>query len=42
MKNNKKDMMIIAGSVMAGMAAGFALGCFKEKMMQCNAIIDEF
>lgn len=42
MKKDKKDIMILAGSIVAGMAAGFALGCFKEKMMQCNAIIDEF
>ena len=34
--------MILAGSVIASMAAGFALGCLKEKMMQCNAIIDEY
>lgn len=42
MNKSKKKAMIIAGSVMASMAAGFALGCMKEKMMnKCNAIIEE-
>ncbi len=40
---SKKEMMILAGSVVASMAAGIVVGCLKEKMMNnaCTCIIDE-
>lgn len=42
MKMNKKEMMILAGSAMASMMAGFIIGCMKTKMMDdCKCIIDE-
>ena len=42
MNKQKKDMMILAGSIIVSMAAGFAIGCIKEKMMgDCKCIIDE-
>lgn len=42
-KMNKKEMMILAGSVIASMAAGIVVGCLKEKLMNnaCACIIDE-
>lgn len=42
MPKNKKEIMILAGSVIASMAAGMVLGCLKEKMMNnCYCVIDE-
>lgn len=41
---NKKEMMILAGSVVASMVAGIVVGCLKEKFMNenaCTCIIDE-
>lgn len=42
-KMNKKEMMILAGSVVGSLAAGIIIGCLKEKMMNdaCTCIIDE-
>ena len=42
----KKDMMKLAGSMMAGMAMGFIAGMLKERMMSdcccdCKCIMDE-
>ena len=44
MKNKKtKDIMILSGSIIASMIAGFTIGCLKEKMMmnKCNCFVDE-
>ncbi len=42
MPKNKKEIMILAGSVIASMAAGIIVGCLKEKMMnKCYCVIDE-
>ncbi len=43
MKMNKKEMLVLAGSVMASLAIGMVAGCLKEKMMNkaCTCIIDE-
>lgn len=42
MPKNKKEIMILAGSVLASMAAGIIVGCLKEKMMNsCYCVIDE-
>ncbi len=43
-KMSKKEMMILAGSIVASMAAGIIVGCLKEKFMsenECTCIIDE-
>ncbi len=42
MPKNKKEIMILAGCVIASMAAGMILGCLKEKMSNsCYCVIDE-
>lgn len=40
---NKKEMMILAGSVVGSLAAGILVGCLKEKLADnaCTCIIDE-
>ncbi len=42
MPKNKKDIMILAGSILTSMAIGMVVGCIKEKMTNaCTCIIDE-
>lgn len=42
MPKNKKEIMILAGSVVLSMAAGMVVGCLKEKMSNsCYCVIDE-
>lgn len=41
MKNNKKKIAVVAGSIVTSMVAGFILGCLHTKKMDyCRCIID--
>jgi len=42
MPKNKKEIMVLACSILASMVVGIAVGCIKEKMANaCTCIIDE-
>lgn len=42
MPKNKKEIMILVGSLVVSMATGLLIGCLKEKMnKECCCVIDE-